>query len=97
MKRRKWDAHTVAQWCFFDPPVQGNMSRVDRASERQANHRGPLPALAHTPQDRCVADGRPGGGGLRATREAGLIDEHDGCASAARLFFMRGQSCLSQA
>src|SRR5918998_324447 len=74
-----------------------NMSLVDLASERQANHRGPLPALAHTPQDRRVADGRPGGGGLRAKREAGLIDEHDGCASAASLFLMRGQSCLSQA
>lgn len=73
------------------------MALVDLAGERQANHRGQLPALAHAPQDGCVADGRPRGGSLRAKREPGLIDKDDDRASAASLFLMRAQSCVSQA
>jgi hypothetical protein len=59
---------------------------VDRAGERQADHRGQLLALAHAPQDGCVADGRPRGRGLHSKREPGLIDKNDDRASAASLF-----------
>jgi hypothetical protein len=38
-----------------------NMALVSLAGERQANHRGQLPALAHASQARCLADGRPRG------------------------------------
>ena len=73
------------------------MALVDLAGEREADHRGQLPALAHAPQDGWVADGRPRGGGLRAKREPGFVDEDNFRASATSLFLMRAQSCVSHA
>jgi hypothetical protein len=69
---------------------------VNLAGQRQANDRGQLAAFAHAPQDGRLPPWSPGGVGLGAKRKAGLIDEDDFRASAASLFLMRGQSCVSQ-
>ena len=62
------------------------MTLVNLAGQRQANHRGYLPAFAHAPQERCLSSRRPGRAGLGAKRKAGFIDEDDFRASAASFF-----------
>jgi hypothetical protein len=79
------------------PDGMGKVALVNLAGQRQANDRGQLTAFAHTPQNGRLSPRGPGRAGLGAKREPGFIDEDDCRASAASLFLMRGQSCVSQA
>jgi hypothetical protein len=74
-----------------------NMTLVDLAGPRQANHWRQLPAVAHAPEERRLPPRRPGCAGLGAKRKAGVIDEDDFRASAESLLLIRGQSRVSQA
>jgi hypothetical protein len=74
-----------------------NMTRLNRAGQRQGHDRGQLPTSAHTPEARRVPPRSPSRAGLGATGEAGCIDEDDLRAAAAGLWLIRGQSCVSQA
>jgi hypothetical protein len=73
------------------------MALVNLAGQRQANHCGQLTAFAHAPENGRLSPRGPSGRRLRPKRKPGLIDEDDFRASAASLFLMRGQSCVSQA
>jgi hypothetical protein len=70
---------------------------VDAAREGQPDRGGECAALADASQDRGLPPRSPRGPRLGPERKAGLIYEHDLGLLAASLFFIRGQSCVSQA
>ena len=70
---------------------------IKLAGQRQADDRGQLPALAHTAQNRRLADGCPRGGRLGTKRKACLIDKYYLRPCALSLFLICGQSWVSQA
>jgi hypothetical protein len=70
---------------------------VETARQGQPDHRGECTALADASQDRCPPYRSPRGSRFGPEGKARLIDEHNRRLLAASLFFMRGQSCVSQA
>jgi hypothetical protein len=85
--------HTAAG----EEPGEQSAAPSCRRDRQGTEHRHLFAVSQPVPENRSLADRRPGAAAIRLRQKAGFVEEDEGGSEAAGLFLIRGQSSATQA